>query len=1012
MAEKFALISHIYERKIKLLRSSNIEMSECPDCTNLFDRPVFKDAEIFESKKEISDDVFDSEYRHSLGFLINPDFSRNKIGFFLNSEYVISIKEQDCFLDEMITHEEEDFLEDHSDNGREQLYLRKKDIKPFLSQKSDENFIFFANAQYFYSIKKINVSLDKFVIYHVENSVHLNIYPKIPEYQAGKYFSIFYETSCPTENTQNFDYFLVLRYDYSSTNFDFLKYKYHQKEGNQIVANIFKSLEVFNLCFNPKYQLIVTSKNDYDLILSYINTKKDSILENETKNNFFISDNNDYMYSQKALINHIDSNSKIWAKINKTIDDISIKIIDNTFKTCSCFFNYSTINFDGTNGNTNYSCKLKCSNNKIPNLIDMNLIDVIESSMLIDKLTNSSVYSTILNHYYSSKLIPVDNKITPLFFYFSQLNFDDKVISNEYKFDYYLKLIKSSNFIDEINLSNLTINPIDFRKIFENLINSITVKRFNVSNTNFQDALSSDIIKENCPRDLKYIDIWNNFFINFNPCIVELNLDNCYIDDRICKSFTMMKKTPFKFLESLNMNNNNVSSVGFSYIIDALKTNCKFMFKNLFLSNNLISSISGISTFLPLQRLNLYGNPIKDKEANEILDLFRLTSSNLQYLNVGKTELTSEFVEKFSEILKSIEYSKVSQENMSTECRLIFKENNTFEFINFSHIHMKENSLNLLVDSCFNHSKLLHTLNLTDCNIKNISKSFGNHLKFNECLKYLILDNNHILNDSFNILIEGVTFSKVLRLSLVGNKISDFKKEYFANMISKAECLQMLNLSNNNFNADTLKSLLSIVKYYSSKSKIVDIDLSNQKKFQISKEQYLNNLVKEEFKEILCRRNYNKLDEFNNNNMNKETLNLIDFSNYSKFLNNYQEFSMINSFINDKVNVLKTVEEKLLEFDKQDYSYVDINDFGCDFNLDEILSHAKDLKKIDDIYTKLSEKKKINSYYFDVLKENLEKCIDNTILSKEAKNIIDMNKLKSMSKKLVNYNNIKIKVIL
>lgn len=1011
MAEKFALLTHIYERKNKLLRSSNLDVTECSDCINIFDQKVFKDVEIFESKKDLSEEIFESEYKYNLGFLINPDFSRNKIGFFLNSEYIISIKEQENMLDEMLTQEEEDFLEDQTENFKEQLFLRKKDLKPHLNQKSDENFIFFANMHYFYSIKKINVSLDKFVIYHVEKSVHLNIYPKIPDYQIGKFFSIVYETTCPNENTQNLDYFLILRYDYHYANFDFLKFKYNQKEGNEIVERIFKSLEVFNLCFNPKYQLIVTCKNDYDIILSFMNTKQEKEVDNsEDTNYYFVSDANDYMYSQKALINHLEMNSKIWNKINKTIDDISLKIIDSTFKTCSCFFNFSTINFDGSITHNNYNCKNKCLNNRMPNLIDMNLIDVIEPSMLIDKLANSSVYSTILNHYYCSKLISIDNKITPLFFYFTSIILDDKIVSNQYKFEYYLKLIKSSNFIDEIGLNQVSLNCDKFKKLMENITYSISLKRLNISNINLTEVLSSNDNSLSL-KNLNHIEYLNNFFINFNPCIIELCMDNCDIDDKICKSFTFMRKTPFKFLETLSLNNNFITSAGFSYIIEALKSNCKFMFKNLFLSNNLISSVDGISSFLPLQRLNIFGNPIKDKGASQLLDLFKLTSSNLQFLNVGKTELTFDFIEKFSSILKSIVNSKSSQENFINDYRLIFKENNTFEYINFSHIHLKENSLNMLSETCFNKSKLLHTLNLSDCNIKLLNKSFGNHMKFNESLKYLILDNNHLTSDSFNVLTDAVTFTKLLRLSLVGNKINDFKREYFVNMISKSECLQMLNLSGNHFNSESLKSMISIVKYYCTKSKIVDIDLSNQKKFQLNKTKFLNNLVKEEFKEIIYRRNYNKNESLNTNDQ-MEILNSIDYSNYSKFLKNYQEYSMLNNFMNEKVNVIKTIEEKLSEFDKQDFSYVDINDFGTDFNFDELLYSAKDFKKSDEIYSKLSEKKKINSYYFEILIENMEKCIDNTILSNETKNIIEMNKLKSMSKKLLNYNNIKIKVIL
>jgi len=235
-------------------------------------------------------------------------------------------------------------------------------------------------------------------------------------------------------------------------------------------------------------------------------------------------------------------------------------------------------------------------------------------------------------------------------------------IKRESAFQYLGNVIEKCKYIEELNLSNNSINNHGINIIAEKLIHCPEIKQIKLGGNHITDFESLQVLA-NCKK-LTLIDINNNIFgdigaISFANVIVNCeNISKIVLNNndigpegirRLAKVFENLR-----CLASINLSTNRLSSTGVTILAEHLIKYSKLF--SLDISYNHIGDggAENIAYALPycksLANLDLCGNLISDDGANCFKNVFSQCLA-LRYINLDKNKITDEGSDSLAKVL-------------------------------------------------------------------------------------------------------------------------------------------------------------------------------------------------------------------------------------------------------------------------------------------------------------------------------------------------------------------------
>lgn len=722
-------------------------------------------------------------------------------------------------------------------------------------------------------------------------------------------------------------------------------------------------------------------------------------------------------------------------------------------------------------------CRFNCGSFIIPTNKDTNISEINDPNKIKNKFfgpnysncLRTQIYVDDINSvpYYNSGIIKntetkysIDAEVeTPLLDFSESLVLDYFKISSTYKQFYYLEIISKCNFIKALDLSTLNPNYNLFSQIIKAITLSITIESVDFSDNNIYTILIDESIIEKYPnvRSNKCIDeeinesknkakklknilsknlpAFQYLFENMTSNIHELKFNNCNLNDHIMTScfHSLNNNTNELKLKSINLNFNNLTNESLDAFINAAESHFFKYIKEISIAHNNLTRITKLENLLFLESLNLSENLIEDNEAECLIRLIEKSMSHLRYLSLKDTKISHNFVIKFANALNNITTVIYPEDNCtmfdnneskrSDNNKPLIKQDPRFEYINFSNIQLNEYCINLLSDYCFDKSKNLHTLSLNNCKIKKISSSFSNNMKFNITLKYLNLSGNELENDSFNNLLDGISLTKLVKLDLSDNMISNFDPEYFSEFLQTTERIIDIDLSHNQLSLKTLKQMCIFIKYYASYTTLEGINLINQYGFNKNYSDYFNYVLKDKYGYLESRREILESQEFKslNNKPTEEKYTVSIRPNYSINYSNYRDFFVdeetcyeLSDFVFERTKLFNDYNEILTNIYNYSNSYLVYNSTDDNSCNSEINSSYEDLIKL--IQSKMKDNAKfegmnisssnfnINNFYIIVNRIFNGEFADDYAAKEELKKIFEVHKLENMINSIKNKN--------
>ena len=344
--------------------------------------------------------------------------------------------------------------------------------------------------------------------------------------------------------------------------------------------------------------------------------------------------------------------------------------------------------------------------------------------------------------------------------------------------------------LKEINLSSNHISTSNAIKIFNGMENISNLEVINISNNMITDDAAESIAT----------------VLSHNNKLKSLNLSSNYLrSEGFIKIFNGMRK--IAYLKKLIISSNEITA------LNAIDCIAKFLFQNLELeildlSNSFIQKAGIIKIFekmrkiSSLRKINVYGNVIT-KEAADVIASVLSQNTKLEELNIGYTNLPTEGALKiFRSIMhiSTLTSFNIAHNTITNEAARyvvsILRNNNKLRELNLSHSEI------ILFDLSKCNFTNLHELDLSYTNLQTASS------------------------------IKKLNILALKKFSFSANQISASELNSLANFLYENDELQQLDLSVDNLQEVSAKSILNFknfVNVLNYATKLVELDLSYNK---------------------------------------------------------------------------------------------------------------------------------------------------------------------------------------
>ena len=363
-------------------------------------------------------------------------------------------------------------------------------------------------------------------------------------------------------------------------------------------------------------------------------------------------------------------------------------------------------------------------------------------------------------------------------------------------------VIKCNTCLEELHLynNNLQLSAVE---ILQELKRISSLKKLD---------LNSNTLSEKVANDLADV-------IKSNTCLEELHLENNNLQSSAIVILKSLKLTTN--LRKLNLNGNNISKKVVHDLAEVIKHNT--CLEELYLGGNnlqpsaviVLHALKGISS---LRKLSLNSNNMSEKVVDDLADVIK-NNTCLEELYLDSNNLQS-FTVVILQALKqlwSLKKLSLNNNNMSNEVVYdladVIKHNFHLEELSLDSNDL-QSSMAIILHALKKVSNL-KKLNLNNIRIsKNVLIDLADVIKCNTCLEELHLFYNNLQSSAVVILHALKQISSLKKLNLNSNYMSEEVVDDLADVIKRNTGLQELHLDYNFFQSSTVVVLQALKTFY------------------------------------------------------------------------------------------------------------------------------------------------------------------------------------------------------